>query len=345
MLAAYGKIVWRSVPLPRPGPDQALIKVAYASICGSDEHVFRGEFHPRTRLPLIQGHEFAGTIIRVGKNVKKFRAGDRVAVDPIFWCGKCIACQKGHHQACKSLKLLGIDAHGGFGEYVAAGAMMLYKIPKRVPDRHAALVELFSIGLHACNRAGLRRGDTAAVFGAGKIGQAVLQAAANRTRGALFAVDVLEQRLEIARKVNPEVKAIHAKKEDPVKRILALTGGRGVDAAFEAAGHAQTIRGRAHPVRQCVQALRPGGTVCVLGLSDAPAPLVMKELIFKEAKIVASRVTAGEFGEAVSLLSRKKLKPGPLITGEWPASGLGKAFEMLKRRPGKHLKILIKPGV
>ena len=120
VLVSYGRIEWQEVPDPSPAPSGVVVKTGFASICGSDEHVFRGDFHPRTKLPFIQGHEFAGTITARGKKVKKFKIGDRVAVDPIFWCGKCAACEKGHHPACVSLKLLGIDVNGGFGEYVAA---------------------------------------------------------------------------------------------------------------------------------------------------------------------------------------------------------------------------------
>jgi threonine dehydrogenase-like Zn-dependent dehydrogenase len=345
VLIKYGRINYQEVDLPKTNDNSALVKVAYASICGSDEHVFCGDFHPRTRLPLVQGHEFAGTIVNIGKNVKNFRIGDRVAVDPIMWCGKCAACEKGHYQACKSLKLLGIDENGGFSEYVAARDFMLHKVPDNVSDRHASLVEVFSIGFHACNRSAIQKGDSAAIFGTGKIGQAILQAVMTRTDGDILTVDIVDKRLEIAEQVNPKVKAINSKKQNPVKAIMDNTGGRGVDIAFEVVGHAKPIQDQPHPLRQCIQSIRQGGTVCVLGLSDNPAPLVMRELIFKEAKIVASRVTAGEFEEAIDQLSQGKLKPDPLITGELPASRIQQGFEQLSAAPEKDLKILIKPGV
>ena len=150
--------------------------------CGSDQHVWNGDFHPRTTLPFVQGHEFAGAIVEIGKNVNGFKVGERVAVDPIFWCGKCAACLKGHFPACASLKLLGIDVNGGFAEFVAASEHMLFKVPESISDQNAALIEVFSIGFHACNRSGIANGDTAVIFGAGKIGQVILQAAMNRDR-------------------------------------------------------------------------------------------------------------------------------------------------------------------
>jgi threonine dehydrogenase-like Zn-dependent dehydrogenase len=345
VLTSYRKIEWREVPLPKINKNSVLVKIGYASICGSDEHVFRGDFHPRTTLPFIQGHEFAGTIVDTGKNIKKVKTGDRVAVDPIFWCGKCAACEKGHHQACATLKLLGIDTDGGFGEYVAAQEFMLYKVPSSISDRDAALVEVFSIGFHACNRSGIGKTDTAAIFGAGKVGQVLLQAAMNRTQGKLFIVDLLTERLTMAKRACPGVETINASTENPVDRIRELTQGRGVDVAFEAVGHAHPVQGQNPPVRQCVQAIRQGGTVCVLGLSDEPVPLVMKELIWKEAKLITSRVTAGEFAETIRMMKKRKLKPEAIVTDEFPASMAQKAFELLEREPEKHLKILLKPGI
>ncbi|MBL8026483.1 MAG: alcohol dehydrogenase catalytic domain-containing protein [Fibrobacteres bacterium] len=342
VLTEYRKVEMLEHPAPVSTAGSVIVKVGYASICGSDQHVWNGDFHPRTKLPFVQGHEFAGEIMEVGKGVKRFKAGDRVAVDPIFWCGKCAACAKGHFPACASLKLLGIDVDGGFAPYVSAQEHMLFKVPNNVDDRIAALVEVFSIGFHACNRAGLANDDTAVIFGAGKIGQVILQAAMNRTNGDLYIVDILPERLAIARKSCPRVKTINASECDPVAAIKDLTNGRGTDVAFEAVGHYRTAISELSPVRQAVQTIRQGGTVCVLGLADDPVPLVLKELIWKEAKIVASRVTHGEFAESIDHLSKGLLNPNPLVTDIITADKIQEAFLLLEREPEKHLKILVK---
>jgi threonine dehydrogenase-like Zn-dependent dehydrogenase len=145
VLKQYRKIEWDNVPTPQISPEQVLIKIKYASICGSDQHIFNGDFHPRTKLPLIPGHEFNGEIVDVGKKVKKHKKGDLVAVDPIIWCGKCPACKIGHYPACTSLKLLGIDLDGGFAEYIAVEEYMLYKTGENIPAAHAALIEILSV--------------------------------------------------------------------------------------------------------------------------------------------------------------------------------------------------------
>ena len=104
------------VPDPRLEPGQVLVKSAYAGICGTDLHIFRGEFRQRVKFPAIQGHEFGGTIVEIGKGVTDLKVGDRVAVDPILPCHACVACHSGHINACRTLKLLGVDLAGGFVE-------------------------------------------------------------------------------------------------------------------------------------------------------------------------------------------------------------------------------------
>jgi len=342
VLTRYGKIEWKETPVPEFGPKEVLVKVNRAGICGTDQHIFKGDFDGRTHVPMIQGHEFAGVIHEMGKDVKGFHKGERVVVDPIFWCGKCAACQLEHFPACTSLKLIGVDVDGGFAEYVAAKDFMLYKIPDSISDRHAALVEMLSIGFHAARRAGVQKDDTVAIWGAGRVGQTILRACRTITGNGIFIVDVLQNRLDKAVKAYPDVVAIHAAKENPVEAIRERTRGRGVDVAFEAVGHAMPLAEQTPPVRACIQSIRGAGTVCVLGLADDPVPLVMKELIWKEARIVASRVTHGEFKTTVCHLERGELHPDLLISAEMPASQAQEAFRMLDEHPEDHLKVLLK---
>ena len=343
VLEKYNQIIWQDVPDPKiKKGNEVLIKIKYAGICGSDQHVFKGEFHPRTHVPFIQGHEFAGTIIETGKSVTKFKTGDRVAVDPIIWCGKCAACQIHHYPACTSLKLIGIDQDGAFAEYVIAEEFQLFKIPDNITDRDAALIEVFAIGFHACKRAEVTENDTIAIWGGGRIGQCILQAAKTKTDKTIFIVDILDERLEIISKHFSNVVCINATKQNPIKVIKEKTGDRGVDIAFEAVGHAKSIPEMPNPIQCCIDSIRGAGKVTVLGLSDEPADLKIKQLIWKEGKIITSRVSHGEFGEAILHLSKGDLNPEALISAEFDASEAQKAFEMLEEEPGKYLKILLK---
>lgn len=342
VLTQFEHIEWKDAPDPSFGDDEVLIKVAYASICGSDQHVFKGEFGPRVTLPTIQGHEFVGTITGMGKNVSDWNIGDRVAADPIVWCGKCPACEIGHYPACTSLKLIGIDLDGGFAEYAVAKASMLYRVPDNVSDRDSALTEPYSIGFHATKRAGVKPGDTLAFFGGGKIGQHILQASRTVTQNTLFLVDRIDRRLEIARSAYPDIITINPLREDPVSVIKERTNGRGVDIAFEQTGEAIVGEGRVHPVREAVRSIRGAGRICVLSLGDQEVCLVMKELIWKEGTIVTSRVCHGEFQDALEHLAKGVLHPEVLVTEVLPMKEAQRAFEMLENEPDRYLKVLLK---
>lgn len=344
VLTEYGRVEWKEVPTPQCNSGEVLIRVAYGCICGSDQHIHAGEFHPRTVTPMTMGHEFAGVIEEVGSEVSGFAVGDQVAPDPIIWCGTCPACQRGHYPACSSLKLIGIDLDGGFAQYIALPPGMLYKVPAEVPLEHAALVEVLSIGFHASHRAGVTGEDVIAIWGSGKVGLCILQAVRTVTSKRVFMVDILDERLAVGSGTHDGVVAINAAREDPVERILQETGGKGVDIAFEAVGHAVELEKGVNPVWSCVRSIRGGGTVCVLGLGTDPAPLVYKELIWKEGRIVTSRVSHGEFAETIEHLQKGSLKPDALISKKMQASATQEAFEELEAHPADNIKILLDFG-
>jgi threonine dehydrogenase-like Zn-dependent dehydrogenase len=342
VLTKYGEFQWQEAADPEISDSQLLIRVNYAGICGTDLHIFKGEFDPRTTLPLIPGHEFAGTVERIGSNVKKFGIGDKVVIDPIIWCGECAACKIGHYPACTSLKLLGVDMNGGFGQYVAVEESMLYKLDNQISACDAALIEVFSIGFHASNRAGVKEGDTVAIWGAGRIGQSILQAVRTKTNNTVFMVDIVDNRLNIPQGTYDKVIPINAEKEDPTAVIKEHTGGNGVDIAIEAVGHAKEIEDRSNPIQSCISAIRGAGTVCILGLTGDATPLFMRDLIWKEAKLVTSRVSHGEYTEAIEHLAKGDLHPELMISEIMPAKDIQKAFELLESNPEKYLKVMLK---
>jgi len=200
---------------------------------------------------------------------------------------------------------------------------------------------VLSIGFHACNRAKVRQNDTVVIWGAGKVGQCIMQAVRTKTTNTLILVDIADKRLALAKKYYPDIQTINSANEDPVQKIMSITGNKGVDIAFEAIGHFEEIPGRMNPIRSCIQSIRGAGTVCVLGLGPDPTPLLIKELIWKEAKIVASRVSHGEFAETIANLEKGTLKPDALITDILSPNKIQQGFEMLENDPENHLKILL----
>lgn len=282
-----------------------------------------------------------GVVERVSEEVEGFQPGDKVAIDPIIWCGECPACRRKHFPACTNLKLLGVDMDGGFAEYVSVPPHMLFKAAPQIPDEHVALVEVYGIGFHANNRAQTKQGDILAIWGAGRVGQVILQAARTKTDATIFMVDPIQKRLEIAAEYYDNVVTVNPKKENPVEAIKKHTDGKGVDIAFEAVGHEEHIQGVHTPVRSAIQSLRGGGKVCVLGLGDEPAPVVFKELIWKEGQIITSRVSDGEFTEVIENLNTGKLKPDALISKVMHGSQIQEAFQILQKEKEKYLKVLL----
>jgi len=341
VLTQYNKIEWKEVEKPKCKKGEVLLKVNYGCICGSDQHIFTGEFHPRTKTPMVMGHEFGGIVVEVGEDISGWNVGDKVAPDPIIWCGECQACKKGHYPACTSLKLIGIDSDGGFQEYISLPPPMLYKVPAGIPDQHIALIEVLAIGCHAKNRAGVQANDTIVIWGSGKVGLCILEAVRTVTDKTVFMVDILDERLAIGPKFYKNVIPINAKKINPVKKIMELTAGNGVDIAFEAVGHAHEIEDGINPVVGCIRSICGGGKVCVLGLGSEPAPVVFKELIWKEGTLITSRVSHGEFAEVIDHLENDRLKPDALISQILHGSETQKGFEILDKNPAENIKILL----
>jgi L-gulonate 5-dehydrogenase len=335
------QIVFEEVPTPDPGPEQVQIRVNWSSVCGTDLHIYMGEFKSRVKYPRILGHEFAGVIESVGTAVQSLKPGDRVTVDPIIWCNQCPACLNGQNNVCSNLKLLGIEYDGGFADYAIAGADKVFKIPDSVSMRDAALVELYSLGVHSARKAMIEPADRVVILGAGRLGLSVLEVIKQTAAAWVCAVDVLDNRLEIAQKMGADL-TINAALEDPVEKILAQTEGLGVDRVIECVGTYAEIDGREGPVQQAVKMSRSGGRIVVMGLGPQLTPVFWKECVFKELQIVGSRVTLGDYPRALQLMELNKFHPELLVSEIFDLKQLDRAFHLLEDKPDQYLKVLVK---
>lgn len=328
-------------PIPEIGPDEVLVESKAAGICGTDLHIYLGEFESRVGYPAIQGHEFAGVIVEVGSRVRGYSVGDRVTVDPVIACHRCPACVTGHINACRELKLLGIDLNGGYGQYVAAPASHLYPLPDAVPMTYAATVEMFALGHHILQRGRVQPGETVAIVGTGKLGLSILDVLCHSVSpGFTIVTDVQPFRLATALKLGADV-VIDVNEGDPVKRVAELTNGVGVDCVIEAVGHYQLPEGQEAPMAQAVRMIRSGGRVVTTGLGEQLSAVHFKTLVLKEANIIASRVTRGEFPRALRMMSRGLLHPELLITGVRPLDDITAAFAQVEREEPETIKIVL----
>ena len=334
------EIQFGEVPAPHPKEDQVFVRVHWASICGTDLHIYLGEFKPRVVYPRILGHEISGVVESVGEKVSSFKKGDRVVVDPIIWCNQCPACLNGNQNACRFLKLLGVDVDGGFAEYVVADEDKVFKVPEGISLRDAVLIELYSIGVHATRKAAIEPGDRVVILGAGRLGLSVLEVVKQTAASWVCSVDILENRLEVAKRLGADL-TINARQKDPVKEIHTLTDGFGVDRIIETVGTAVNIEKREMPVEQAIQMARHGGRIVVMGMGSQYTSVFWKEFVEKEIQLIGSRVTLGDFPRALSLMSKGRFHPHLLISKECHLEETGEAFRLLEE-PDRYLKFLIR---
>ncbi len=328
-------------PDPRIGPDEVLVSSSFAGICGTDLHIYRGEFKERVKYPAIQGHEFGGIILELGRNVRGLRIGERVVVDPIISCHACPACLTGHINACRTLKLLGVDLDGGYGQAVAVPASHILALPESIPMEYAPMVELYGIAHHILERGGLQPGESVAILGAGKVGLSVIDVLCHRAGPALTIVtDLHEFRLALARKLGAD-HTINVNCEDPVERVMEVTGGVGVDCVVEAVGHFHEIPGQEAPLQQAARMVRSGGRIVTVGLGDQPSAVHFKTLVLKEVLLIASRVTLGEFPRAIRLMAKGLLHPDLLVTHKMSMREVAAAFTKVDREEPDTVKIVL----
>ncbi|MCD6404275.1 MAG: alcohol dehydrogenase catalytic domain-containing protein, partial [Planctomycetes bacterium] len=262
VLVGRQKIEIKEVEEPQGGVGEVVISPKYTGICGTDIHIYAGEFEGRVGYPTIMGHEFAGVVRAVGDGVKNVVPGDKVTVDPIIPCMRCAACLEGSFSACQNLRLLGVDLDGGFAEAVVARENQVFALPERVSVKDAATVEILSVATHAVSRGRVEPADVVVVLGAGRLGLSILSVLRTTAAGTIVVTDVKEYRLDIARKIGADY-CINAAKKDVVREVQALTDGRGADRVFEAVGHAHRSASGLQPVAEATEIVRHAGRVVI----------------------------------------------------------------------------------
>jgi L-iditol 2-dehydrogenase len=263
-LTGLRRLEIREVPQPQIRDDsEVLLRVDVVGVCGSDVHVYReGQIGGlAAQFPWIVGHECAGTVAATGKSVRRLRKGTRVAVDPLISCGQCDQCRIGRRHTCRNQLFLATpgQAPGAMAEYLVIPACCCYPIPDSITFVQAALAEPLSIALHARNLANMKPRQSAAVLGCGPIGLSVLAALRHAGAGRVYATDLIDRRLEMARQFGADW--IGSPKRQDIVAEISRAEPTGVDYVFECAGQQETID-------QGVRILRPGGTLLLVGIPE-----------------------------------------------------------------------------
>jgi (R,R)-butanediol dehydrogenase / meso-butanediol dehydrogenase / diacetyl reductase len=329
-------IRYEEIQEPSAGPGQLKVKIHLAGICGSDvERYDHGSTMVGvTKVPITLGHEFAGSVIEVGKDVTDFKVGDRVTGIPHWHCGHCYFCQRGFYNLCLSPDAIGLTKEGCMAEYFVAPAYTFYKLPESVPDEIGALVEPLSVGIHAVRQGGVCFGDSVAIVGAGTIGLCTLLAARAAGASVVYIVDRIKSRGKIALAMGANT-VIYSSEKDPVQTIGNLTGGLGTDIAFECAGQPDTLQ-------IAVNLARRGGTVVIVGHFDTPFPFNFGSMTFSEKTLVGSLTCVHEAKAAIAILADGRIDASSLITSKVPLKDAVKlGFETILTNKGDNIKILL----
>jgi threonine dehydrogenase-like Zn-dependent dehydrogenase len=326
---------------PVARPDEVVIKVAYAGICGSELSGYLG--HNALRVPpLIMGHEFAGEVVALGSRVLDSKAapltvGQRVTVNPMVFCGTCEFCAgRGLNQFCIDRTLIGAHRPGAFAEFVSVPARQVMPLPPEVSLRQAALTEPVACCVRVSEVIGPVDGKDVLVLGAGPIGLLTLQILrrSQASGGRVFIVDLNADRLAMGAALGGE--ALNPQTCDIVETVRAATGGRGVHVAIDAVGTSATRH-------QCVAATRTRGTVVLVGLHEEASTMPVADMIRREITVRSSFCyTPANFAAALSLLAADAVRLDPWVI-EAPLSEGGAWFERLVDGPGDVAKVLLIP--
>jgi L-iditol 2-dehydrogenase len=325
VLHNIGDLRYEDAPTPDIAPDEVLLKIHAAGICGSDvPRVFtKGTYH----FPTIPGHEFAGEAVKVNEGDEHLLGG-RFAVFPLLPCFDCVACAEGEYPGCGNYDYYGSRRDGAFAEYLAVKKWNLVPVPDEVSYEEAAMAEPCAVSLHALRRFGIRGGDTLAIFGAGTIGLLAGQAARAWGAERIIFFDVDERKLAFARRMGFE-HAADPTDTDPAAYAFSLTDGRGADLSLDAAGVSATVEG-------AIAVAARSGKVILMGNPAGDIRLTQKgywEILRRQLTLKGTWNSSYNDVENDWTLALDSIRDGvfdlkPLITQRFALADCGEAFRV-----------------
>lgn len=316
---------------PTCPPDEVVVQVAQVGICGTDLHIYRNEYH--STFPVIAGHELMGQIVEVGQNVRQFRRGERVAVDPNLYCGECYFCRQQQANHCLNWQGVGITRPGGFAEYVAVPARACYTVPDLLTDTQAAFIEPVSCVIHALNRLRVWPGDEVLIFGAGPMGLLLVQALRHSGASQIVVVEKEPQRRCLAQPLG----ATAALSPDPADlAYLQELAPHGFAIVVDATGVPAVIE-------QAFQYLRPRGQYLQFGV--APQGTTVRwspyDTFHKDWTILGSFALCYTFQPAIAWLAQRVVDVAPLVSHTLPLTDFERGFRAFAE--GQTLKVHLRP--
>jgi L-iditol 2-dehydrogenase len=331
-----GNVELRDVEEPHCGDDQVKLEIGWCGICGTDLHVFHDTF--RNFPPIILGHEMAGTIVEVGKNVQRFAVGDPCCVlgASAVTCGRCSYCRAGEFMFCSERRGMGHGVNGAFTRYVIVRPDQIFRLFPGFPLEEGAVCEPFAAAVHAvCELTPLRAGDVALVSGPGPIGLLCLKLlVAEGIKTIVAGTDVDEARLGLARQIGAYA-AVNVSRQDLVSLVRTETAGLGVDVALECAGAAPSVQ-------NCLEVVRPLGHYTQVGHFGKVVSVSLDPIAFKQLHIAGSvGYTVGTWVRMLKILEQGRIRLGDIITHKLALDDWQKGFALCEEKSA--LKVILHP--
>ena len=301
-----GLIEIQDVEIPTPDSDELLIEVKSAGICGTDLHIYRGSNTGLVTPGTVLGHEFVGIVVEIGSKIQGFEKGDRVAIEPNFFCGHCYYCRTARKHFCENWSGIGLSRDGGFQEYCTVPASAVYKFPETINFQTAAFFEPLSCVLHGLERSKLKPGESVLLQGAGGIGQLFLKVLTQMGLSKIIVSDIDSDKLAIAKR-NGATHIINVQQEDLIQLVRETTSGYGVNVMIDAAGLTSTIA-------DSTLLLENTGRVLIFGVPNEKqkAEIIPYQIYKKEIEIMGSYTNPYSNEASIRLL--EKLDLSDLVT-------------------------------
>jgi len=339
VLEEYNKLVYKNFPDPEVADDEVMVKVEAVGICGSDVHGMDGSTGRRIP-PLVMGHEAAGVISSMGKDVRAWSEGDRVTFDSTIYKLDDWYTRQGMYNLSDGRMVLGVSPgeyrrHGAFAEYVNVPQHILYRIPDNVSFTQASMVEPVAVAAHAVELTPLQLNDTAVVVGCGIIGLFVVQVLRARGCGTIIAIDLEEKKLQLARELGADA-GINPKRNNIRQEVENLTEGRGADVAFEVVGITETVK-------TAIESLRRGATVCLVGNLSPTAEIPLQKVVTQQIRLQGSCAICGEYPAVLDMIARGEVNVEAILSAEAPLSEGAKWFQRLYNKESGLIKVVLKP--
>ncbi len=328
------KVEYLELPVPEIAADEVLIAMKRVGVCGSDIQIYHGK-HKYMKFPVVQGHEGAGIVARLGAQVTGLKIGDKVTVQPQVFCGQCAPCRSGHYNVCKNLKVYGVHTGGMFCEYFVAPASKVLRLPDTMSFDEGSLVEPVAVATGTIRRCGDLAGKNVAVLGAGTIGNLVAQVAVASGAKKVLVTDINEKRLDIARDCG-----IHAcvnTSEKKLKDVIVETfGDDEADIIIDCAGVKAIFN-------EAVAAARCSSKLVIVANYKEPVEIELPLLQRREVDMLGIMMYLREdFERAIELISSAAVQTKPLISDHFSLSEVEHVYPYIDGNPEKVMKVVIR---